>query len=219
MPPHHLCLPRALLTLRSRSSVSSTVSAAVAALKQTQARSLHVSSSPNRLIERRSLALNHLGPSRRIGIAGSRRLQQQQQQRWLSRNESGQGKEIKVKQYGFDDVKALVEEPSKDRILIDVREPSEFSAGAIPTALNMPISSSPDALFLPAEEFEDRFGFPKPDGQNEEVVFYCKAGVRSRAAAKLAVQGGFERVGEFPGSWVEWAGRGGESSKGGEGDS
>lgn len=48
-------------------------------------------------------------------------------------------------------------------------------------------------------------------------MFYCKAGVRSRAAAKLALQaaGGFGgRVGEFPGSWGEWSGRGGEVERG-----
>ena len=41
-------------------------------------------------------------------------------------------------------------------------------------------------------------------------MFYCKAGVRSRAAAALAREGGWEGVGEFPGSWMEWEGRGGE---------
>jgi len=44
-----------------------------------------------------------------------------------------------------------------------------------------------------------------------EVVFYCKAGVRSRAAARLARgwEGEGVRVGEYKGSWVEWVGRGG----------
>ena len=87
--------------------------------------------------------------------------------------------------------------------------------------MNVPITSNPDALFLPAQEFEDRFGFPRPGGNGEgggdededvEVVFYCKSGVRSRQAARLAVQSGFGgkgRVGEFPGSWNEWSEKGG----------
>lgn len=100
----------------------------------------------------------------------------------------------------------------------------------------MPISSSPDAVFLEPEDFEERFGFEKPGGvgaedgetgkmggvQGEEgkrldgdegarrVVFYCKAGVRSRAAAEMARQAGWEGVGEFPGSWVEWVEKGGK---------
>ena len=87
--------------------------------------------------------------------------------------------------------------------LIDVREPAEFAAGAIPTAVNIPITSSPDALTLSPEEFEDRFGFAKP-GLEEEIVFYCKAGIRSSAAAQVAVTVGYRRVGEYRGSWLDW---------------
>lgn len=95
-------------------------------------------------------------------------------------------------------------------LLIDVREPGELrTTGRIPTSVNLPLSSCPDAFFLPADEFEDRFGFEKPR-EGRGVVFYCKAGVRSRAAAALAREGGWEGVGEFPGSWLEWEGRGGE---------
>jgi rhodanese-related sulfurtransferase len=73
----------------------------------------------------------------------------------------------------------------------------------------MPINSSPDALFLPAEDFEDRFGFTKPDA-GAEIVFYCKAGIRSKNAAGLAKQAGFSNVKEYPGSWDDWVGNGGE---------
>ena len=96
-----------------------------------------------------------------------------------------------------------------------MREPSEIAqTGHIPHAKNLPITSHPDALFLPAEEFEDRFSFPKPTAETE-VVFYCKAGVRSRAAAGMAREAGWERVGEYKGSWVEWVGRGGKVERGG----
>ena len=116
--------------------------------------------------------------------------------------------------YSYEDILAHTSSPSDhpNRILIDVREPAELQAtGYIPTAINIPITSSPDAFFLPEMEFEDRFGIPRP-GPDTEVVFYCKAGVRSRAAARMAAQaepkfGG--KVGEFPGSWLEWEGRGG----------
>ena len=44
----------------------------------------------------------------------------------------------------------------------------------------------------------------------EEVIFYCKAGVRSRAAARMAREWEGVRVGEMRGGWMEWEGRGGE---------
>ncbi|OBT75410.1 hypothetical protein VF21_05718 [Pseudogymnoascus sp. 05NY08] len=113
--------------------------------------------------------------------------------------------------YSFEEVRTHAQNPTPTSpILIDVREPGELhTTGRIPTSVNLPLSSCPDAFFLPADEFEERFGFEKPR-EDRGVVFYCKAGVRSRAAAALAREGGWEKVGEFPGSWLEWEGRGGE---------
>lgn len=93
-----------------------------------------------------------------------------------------------------------------------MRERSEIAeTGRIPGSENVPIQTAPDFAFVDAAEFETRFGFPRPTAE-QEVVFYCKAGVRSRAAARLAREGRFggPRVGEFPGSWGEWVARGGE---------
>lgn len=95
--------------------------------------------------------------------------------------------------------------------ILDVREPHEYAEGFIPTALNLPIQSQPDALFLPADEFQDRFGFVKPP-VGKKIVFYCKAGVRSSAAAQLARQVGYEDVVEYRGSWLDWVKQGGASS-------
>lgn len=110
--------------------------------------------------------------------------------------------------------------PQKSLILVDVREPAELTAtGVIPSAVCVPLASQPDALFLTPDEFETRFGFPKPgaaEGQETgDVVFYCKAGVRARAAAQLAVKAGYdpERVGVYDGSWLDWAGKGGKTEK------
>ncbi|OBT81351.1 hypothetical protein VE02_09994 [Pseudogymnoascus sp. 03VT05] len=113
--------------------------------------------------------------------------------------------------YSFEEVRTHAQNPTPTSpILIDVREPGELhTTGRIPTSVNLPLSSCPDAFFLPADEFEERFGFEKPR-EDRGAVFYCKAGVRSRAAAALAREGGWEKVGEFPGSWLEWEGRGGE---------
>lgn len=50
-------------------------------------------------------------------------------------------------------------------------------------------------------------------GGVQEVVFYCKAGVRSRAAMQMARgEGGWEGVGvgQWEGGWVEWEKEGGK---------
>ncbi len=88
----------------------------------------------------------------------------------------------------------------------------------------MPITTHPDAFHLSSEDFFDRFGFEKPrakddtsvggdergEGVVDEVIFYCKAGVRSRAAARLAREWVGVRVGDFNGGWLDWEGNGGE---------
>jgi rhodanese-related sulfurtransferase len=109
-------------------------------------------------------------------------------------------------------VLAILENPSSSRLLIDVREPHEYEANTIPTAINIPIASQPDALLLSAEDFQDAFGFVKPP-PSKEIVMFCKAGVRSAAAAGIARQAGYENVGEYKGSWNEWVAKGGPGTK------
>ncbi|KAL4881253.1 Rhodanese-like domain-containing protein [Aspergillus karnatakaensis] len=127
------------------------------------------------------------------------------------------------KDWGFEDINARLPSttttsppstPQKPLILIDVREPAELnSTGVIPGAVAIPISSQSDALFLTPDEFETRFGYPKPgvDPEGGDIVFYCKAGVRARAAAQMAYMAGYEegRIGVYHGSWIDWIGKGG----------
>lgn len=107
---------------------------------------------------------------------------------------------------------SILENPSDSRLLIDVREPHEFGTDSIPTAINLPITSHPDALLLSPAEFQDQFGFGKPPIE-KEMIFFCKAGVRSKAAAGIARQAGYTNVGEYPGSWNDWSKRGGPGTK------
>ncbi|KAJ9143977.1 Rhodanese-like protein [Coniochaeta hoffmannii] len=111
-------------------------------------------------------------------------------------------KETKI--WSFEDMQKLSQEAKPTVTIVDVREPGELKqTGHIPHAINIPINSAPDSFHISPEEFEDRFGFPRPD-KDKEVVFYCKAGVRCRGAAGIAKDAGWTKVGEYPGSWTEW---------------
>ncbi|KAG6366381.1 hypothetical protein INS49_000558 [Diaporthe citri] len=112
--------------------------------------------------------------------------------------------------WSFEDIQKLAQDPKPNVVVVDVREPGELkSTGHVPGAVNIPVTSQPDSFHITEEDFEDRFGYPRP-AKDQEVVFYCKAGVRSRAAAGLAKDAGWSRVGEYPGSWLDWAEKGGK---------
>jgi len=111
--------------------------------------------------------------------------------------------------YDFEQMKQLTSTKS-DKIIVDVREPAELAeTGRIPGAVNIPIKTAPDSFHIAADEFEDRFGYPRPP-KDADVIFYCRSGVRSRAAAGLAKEAGWSRVAEYPGSWLDWSAKGGK---------
>lgn len=78
------------------------------------------------------------------------------------------------------------------------------------------IKSSSASADLTADSQEGKppaSGKGNADEEVEEVVFYCRAGVRSKTAATLAGgEGGWEgvRVGDLGGGWLEWEAKGGE---------
>lgn len=103
----------------------------------------------------------------------------------------------------YEDMKRIVEEADPSTVVIDVREPVEFQEGHIPGARNVPFKSSPGALDLSEEEFEDAFGFAKPS-KDLNLVFYCLGGVRSTAAEELAHSFGYNKRANYIGSWEDW---------------
>ncbi|KAJ5897445.1 hypothetical protein N7504_007733 [Penicillium tannophilum] len=161
--------------------------------------------------------------SSRRGIAPTNGLshknQKQDSSRLLGQIRWNSDESVSLREWGFEDINTTlpsenVSSPTHTPVLIDVREPAELNAtGIIPTAICIPLASQPDALYLTADEFETRFGFPKPSmSQDQKMVFYCKAGVRARAAAQLAVQAGYdpESIGVYDGSWLDWKDKGGK---------
>lgn len=85
-------------------------------------------------------------------------------------------------------------EKEKDYVLIDVRQPEEYQAGHIP-----------GALLIPLGEMERRL-FELPSDRN--LVFYCRSGGRSAAAATLAVDGEVteKAVAHLEGGMLGWDG-------------
>lgn len=85
----------------------------------------------------------------------------------------------------------------QDSYLIDVREPDEVIQGSIPSSVNIPLSILPGSLYMKAEEFEKKFGFKKPR-RSQEIIFYCRSGVRAATAGDIARKNGYQKsVGQY----------------------
>lgn len=74
--------------------------------------------------------------------------------------------------------------------LVDVRDPNEWSSGHLPGARHVPLSRLR--------------GKPASELQRDGVIFVCAAGVRSEAAARVALASGFERVYNLVGGTRGW---------------
>ncbi|KAJ8089500.1 hypothetical protein PM082_014755 [Marasmius tenuissimus] len=100
-------------------------------------------------------------------------------------------------------MKSRTKRPSKNKYLIDVREHDEVVHGMIPSAVNLPLSNLGNSLRYSPERFEKAYGFPKPQ-RNNEIIFYCTKGLRSKTASEIACSSGFTNILAYEGSWLEW---------------
>lgn len=85
---------------------------------------------------------------------------------------------------------------SSSCVLVDVREPHEFSAGHVAGSVNHPLSSF-DPHRLPA---------------GKQVVVICGSGKRSATALSRAREAGLTAVRHYPGGVMGWRREGGQFS-------
>ena len=79
-----------------------------------------------------------------------------------------------------------------DALIIDVREPAEFSAGHAPNARNIPLA-----------QFDKRIG-ELEKFKNRPAVVVCQTGSRAHAATALLKKAGFAQVVVLAGGIAAW---------------
>jgi rhodanese-related sulfurtransferase len=79
----------------------------------------------------------------------------------------------------------LIESDDQQYTLVDVRTPSEFASGHIPTAVNIPVNIIGST------------GVDAPE--DSLVIVYCRSGNRSAVAASQLKELGYTRVVDFGG--------------------
>lgn len=79
---------------------------------------------------------------------------------------------------------------AKEIVLIDVRTPAEYMFESIEGALLAPLSHLASASL--------------PAGLGKHVVLHCGSGMRSRKAAELCLNAGFDKIAHLEGGFGKW---------------
>jgi rhodanese-related sulfurtransferase len=106
---------------------------------------------------------------------------------------SGAGIGIASEVTGIGHAALLQQLQSGDKpLVIDVRTPQEYSAGHVPSAIN-----------IPHTEIAARLG-EISQHKDQPVVIYCKSGRRAAIAATALQQAGFTRLLHLEGDMAAW---------------
>ncbi len=88
---------------------------------------------------------------------------------------------------------------NSDTILIDIREPDEYSRGHIPGAIHVPRGMLEFQIVKTLEHIG-----VAADPADEDMVLYCGTGGRSALAAKSLDDMGFRNVRSMDGGIIAW---------------
>ncbi|KAK3699424.1 hypothetical protein QZH41_018581 [Actinostola sp. cb2023] len=92
----------------------------------------------------------------------------------------------------IEDLKSML--AANDIQLFDVREPYELQElGRIPNSVNVPLREVPEAFTMKPKDFMSKYNAEKPKRKDENIVFHCKAGIRSKSALNAVYRLGFRK--------------------------
>lgn len=103
------------------------------------------------------------------------------------------------------EVRARVEDPPADYVLIDTRSLEEFNEGSVPGSVCLDFSGSnfPDNTFKPVNQIRIRYLEQKID-YNDEVAMYCKTSIRGAHTYLVMYNAGYRNLKLYDGAWLEW---------------
>lgn len=76
-------------------------------------------------------------------------------------------------------------------LLLDVRTVNEYNNGHIPGAINIPVAELPETL-------------AKLSDKSQQIVVYCRSGVRAGRAISFLDKQGFENLVHLEGDYLAW---------------
>ena len=90
-------------------------------------------------------------------------------------------------------------------VLIDVRNPDEFSQERMKQSVNLPLSELEEAFSLSVDDFRSKYGFTKPAQNDTNIILTCRSGRRTGMAHQKLLGLGYQNIRLAKGmlEWIE----------------
>jgi thiosulfate/3-mercaptopyruvate sulfurtransferase len=106
----------------------------------------------------------------------------------------------------IDEVKAQVNQPQKNVVLLDTRTQEEFNQGTIPGSILLDFNGNnyTDGTYKKVQDIKIQYIENKitPD---KTVIMYCKTSVRAAQTYLALYNAGYRNMKVYDGAWLEWS--------------
>ncbi len=96
-----------------------------------------------------------------------------------------------IRQLHAQEAQQLLQNPTQNTLLLDVREPWEYN-----------IAHLPNSLLIPMRQIPEKMQQLDPE---QEIVVLCHHGIRSMQVARYLVQNGFQSIINLTGGISAWS--------------
>lgn len=106
----------------------------------------------------------------------------------------------------LDDVKAQVNDPSDDVVILDTRSLDEFNAGTIPSSILIDYvdNNYVDGNYKSIQDIKILY-LENDITPKQTVMMYCKTSIRGAQTYLALYNAGYENLKLYDGAWVEWS--------------
>ncbi|AOT69414.1 sulfurtransferase [Geosporobacter ferrireducens] len=106
----------------------------------------------------------------------------------------------------IEDVKAQVNDPSKDVVLLDTRTEEEFNEGTIPGSILLDYiqNNYKDGTYKSIENIKIQY-IEKGITPEKTTILYCKTSIRGAQTYLALYNAGYRNLKLYDGAWVEWS--------------
>ena len=105
-----------------------------------------------------------------------------------------------------DDLRALIDKPRNDAVIIDTRSKAEYEEGTIPGSIFIEYKNNnfQDGTYKPVQQIRIRYLEEKID-YDKEIYMYCKTSIRGAQTYLALYNAGYRNLKLYDGAWVEWS--------------